>query len=79
MIGRYLNRVADSTGEARYAEAAGRFLDSGRLWSNLGFALLTAGAVTARGDLKALVDAVADTARSAMDVERRALTALTPL
>ncbi|OSC71380.1 hypothetical protein B5181_06575 [Streptomyces sp. 4F] len=79
MIGRYLHRVADSTGEARYAEAAERFLDSGRLWSNLGSALLTAGTVTARGDLKTLVDAVADTARSAMDVEKRALTALTPL
>ena len=79
MIGRYLTRVADSTGEARYAEAADRFHDSGRLWSNLGSALLGAGAAPARDDLKTLVDAVADTARSAMDVEKRALTALTPL
>lgn len=79
MIGRFLATVADRTGEARYAEAAGRFLDSGRLWSGLGRALLTAGTTTARGDLKALVDAVADTARSAADVEKRALTALTPL
>ena len=79
MIGRYLTRVADSTGEARYAEAADRFHDSGRLWSNLGSALLGAGAAPARDDLKTLVDAVADTARSAMDVEKRALTALTTL
>ncbi|AWI31120.1 BtrH N-terminal domain-containing protein [Streptomyces tirandamycinicus] len=79
MIGRFLTRMADSTGDARYADAAGRFLDSGRLWSNLGSALLTAGTATARDDLKTLVDAVADTARSAMDVEKRALTALTTL
>ncbi|MFE6096573.1 DUF4872 domain-containing protein [Streptomyces massasporeus] len=79
MIGRYLTRVAESTGDPRYAEAAGQFLDSGRLWSNLGSALLAAGAATARDDLKTLVDAVADTARSAMDVEKRALTALTTL
>ena len=79
MIGRYLTRVADSTGDTRYADAAGQFLDSGRLWSNLGSALLAAGADTARDDLKTLVDAVADTARSAMDVEKRALTALTTL
>ena len=79
MIGRYLTRVADSTGEARYADAADRFHDSGRLWSNLGSALLGAGAAPARDDLKTLVDAVADTARSAMDVEKRALTALTTL
>ncbi|MFB8245629.1 DUF4872 domain-containing protein [Streptomyces sp. NPDC055952] len=79
MIGRYLDKVADSTGEARYAEAAAGFHDSGRLWSTLGSALLTAGTVTARGDLTALVDAVSDTARSATDVEKRALTALTPL
>ncbi|MEU9629302.1 DUF4872 domain-containing protein [Streptomyces luteogriseus] len=79
MIGRYLTRVADSTGDTRYAEAAGQFLDSGRLWSNLGSALLAAGAATARDDLKTLVDAVSDTARSAMDVEKRALTALTTL
>ncbi|MFJ7295804.1 BtrH N-terminal domain-containing protein [Streptomyces collinus] len=79
MIGRYLTRVADSTGEPRYADAAAQFLDSGRLWSNLGSALLAAGAATARDDLKTLVDAVADTARSAMDVEKRALTALTTL
>ncbi|MBX9359809.1 BtrH N-terminal domain-containing protein [Streptomyces sp. WAC04114] len=79
MIGRYLTRVAESTGDTRYADAADRFLDSGRLWSNLGSALLAAGAATARDDLKTLVDAVADTARSAMDVEKRALTALTTL
>ncbi|MFD8153273.1 DUF4872 domain-containing protein [Streptomyces sp. NPDC059720] len=79
MIGRYLDKVADSTGEARYAEAAAGFHDSGRLWSTLGSALLTAGTVTARDDLTALVDAVSDTARSATDVEKRALTALTPL
>ncbi|MER7895618.1 DUF4872 domain-containing protein [Streptomyces sp. NPDC096046] len=79
MIGRYLARVADSTGEARYADAAEQFLISGRLWSNLGSALLTAGSGTARDDLTTLVDAVTDTARSAMDVEKRALSALTPL
>jgi hypothetical protein len=79
MIGRYLNRVADTTGESRYADAAGQFLDSGRLWSDLGSALLAAGTATARDDLTSLVDAVADTARSAMDVEKRALTALTTL
>ncbi|CAL9393368.1 hypothetical protein SUDANB6_01307 [Streptomyces sp. enrichment culture] len=79
MIGRYLARLAESTGEARYADAAERFRDSGRLWSNLGSALLTAGTDTARDDLKTLVDAVTDTARSAMDVEKRALTALTTL
>ncbi|MFJ3507042.1 BtrH N-terminal domain-containing protein [Streptomyces luteogriseus] len=79
MIGRYLARVADSTGEPRYADAAAQLLDSGRLWSNLGSALLAAGADTARDDLKTLVDAVSDTARSAMDVEKRALTALTTL
>lgn len=80
MIGRYLTQIADSTGEARYADAAGQFQESGRLWSALGSALLAAGGTTtARDDLKTLVDAVADTARSATDIEKRALTALTTL
>ncbi|MFF2514940.1 DUF4872 domain-containing protein [Streptomyces sp. NPDC058086] len=80
MIGRYLTQMAGSTGDARYADAAERFHESGRLWSTLGSALLAAGATAmARADLKTLVDAVADTARSAMDIEKRALTALTTL
>ncbi|GAA1420939.1 BtrH N-terminal domain-containing protein [Streptomyces thermospinosisporus] len=79
MTARFLARLAESTGEERYTEAAERFFDSGRLWSQLGAALLTAGTRTARDDLKTLVDAVVDTARSAMDAEKRALTALTTL
>ncbi|MFJ9542576.1 DUF4872 domain-containing protein [Streptomyces sp. NPDC101225] len=80
MLGRYLAQLADSTGDARYADAAGQFHESGRLWSALGRALLAAGATaTARDDLTTLVDAVADTARSAMPIEKRALTALTTL
>jgi hypothetical protein len=80
MIGRYLTQMAGSTGDARYADTAEQFHESGRLWSTLGSALLSAGATTtARADLKTLVDAVADTARSAMDIEKRALTALTTL
>lgn len=80
MIGRYLTQLAAGTGDARYADAAEQFHESGRLWSTLGSALLAAGATaTARADLKTLVDAVADTARSAMDIEKRALTALTTL
>ncbi|MFG2792199.1 DUF4872 domain-containing protein [Streptomyces sp. NPDC048419] len=80
MLGRYLTQMADSTGDARYADAAEQFHDSGWLWSTLASALLAAGATaTARDDLKTLVDAVADTARSAMDIEKRALTALTTL
>lgn len=77
MIGRFLTTMTDSTGDARYADAAGLFQESGRLWSNLGSALLTGATGAARADLKTLVDAVADTARSAMDVEKRALTPLT--
>ena len=77
MIGRFLTTMAESTGDARYADAAGRFLESGQLWSNLGSALLSGAVPTARADLKTLVDAVAYTARAAMDIEKRALTALT--
>jgi hypothetical protein len=80
MLGRYLTRMADSTGDTRYADAAERFHESGRLWSALGSALLAAGATAAaRDDLKTLVDAVSGTARSAMDIEKRALTALTTM
>lgn len=79
MIGRFLTKVADSTGESRYADAADQFHESGRLWSGLGSALLAGAAAGSREDLKTLVDGVADTARSAMDVEKRALTALTTL
>ncbi|WP_433303930.1 DUF4872 domain-containing protein [Actinoplanes sp. CA-030573] len=76
MIGRFLATMADSTGDARYATAAELFRESGTLWSNLGTALLAVATAAARDDLKPLVDAVADTARSAMDIEKRALTAL---
>ncbi|WP_330283730.1 DUF4872 domain-containing protein [Streptomyces sp. NBC_00588] len=80
MLGRYLTKLADGTGDTRYADAAAHFHESGRLWSALGAALPAAGTTaTARDDLKTLVDAVAYTARSAMDVEKRALTALSTL
>jgi Domain of unknown function (DUF4872) len=72
MIGRFLTRVGDSTGDTRYTDAAELFFDSGRRWQALGSALLERGATDAR----ALVDGVADTARAAMDLEKRALTAL---
>lgn len=77
MIARFLTRVAEATDDPRYTEAAHLFTRSGEDWGTLGRALLAKGATGSREDLTALTEAVAETARSAMDIEKRALTALT--
>lgn len=79
MIGRFLHQVADATGEARYAEAAELFLESGQWWQALGASLLADGTAGSREVRTTLVDSVMDTVQFAMDTEKRALSALTAL
>ncbi|QDQ15165.1 DUF4872 domain-containing protein [Streptomyces spectabilis] len=79
MMGRFLTRVAAATDDSRYTESAELFFESGRLWQTLGSTLLARATAGSRQDLKTLVDGVTDTVRSAMDVEKRALGALTAL
>ncbi|MEW2523756.1 DUF4872 domain-containing protein [Streptomyces sp. NPDC047071] len=79
LLGRFLTQVAAATDDPRYAESAELFFESGRLWQTLGSTLLERGASDSRQDLTSLVDGVRDTVRSAMDVEKRALGALTAL
>jgi hypothetical protein len=76
MIGRFLERVADSTGNPVYSDSAALFAESGRLWQDLGTDLLVEGTTDSRSDLEGLVHKVRETAGNVMDLEKRALSGL---
>ena len=76
MAGRFLDRVAEATGDQRYEEAAHLFHRSGQRWSELGAALLSLPADSGEAEGKQMVDLVIDTVEHAADHENRALSAL---
>lgn len=79
MIGRFLTRVALSTGETRYEEAAELFSSSGENWKDLGTALLGLDFGSPQDQLENLVAYVADTAKLTLDQEKQALSSLVAL
>lgn len=79
LLGRFLVRVGEATGNEAYREAAAGFAAVGNAWRALGVDLLARGGSEVHSELVDLVDSVVDTARQAMEQENDILSKLVSL